>query len=145
VHPVYVLRQKNEAFYFRLVEARVQDWLSGLSCGDAPLLASEPTLAGALLRSSSAAPMDRFLTRHDRGSPNEARPPTLYTAAYALLHSLAHHVIRTMARLSGLDEGGLGEYLFPVDLVFVIYRFRNDDGPGRSVVALAKLLGAFSQ
>jgi hypothetical protein len=122
VHPVYVLRQKNEAFYFRLDEGRVRDWLTRLSCVDADMLGSEPSLAGALLRSSAATPMDRFLTRHDRGSPNEARPCTLYAASYALLHSMAHHVIRTMARLSGLDEGGLGEYLFPVDLAFVVYR-----------------------
>jgi hypothetical protein len=35
---------------------------------------------------------------------------------------MAHHVIRTLARLSGLDEGNLGEYLFPADLAFVVYR-----------------------
>jgi hypothetical protein len=122
VHPVYVLRQKNEAFYFRLDEERVCNWLHQLSCVDDALLNSEPSLAGALLRSSLATPMDRFLTKHDRSSPNEPRPPTLYVAAYSLLHSMAHHVIRTMAKLSGLDEGGLGEYLFPIDLSFCVYR-----------------------
>lgn len=29
---------------------------------------------------------------------------------------------RLIAAAAGLDESGLGEYLFPVDLVFVIYR-----------------------
>lgn len=119
VHPVYILRQTNEAFYFKLDERRVIAWLQSLNCQDAALLASEPSLAGALLM--SAHPMDRFLTEHDRTSEGH-RPPHLYAATYALLHSMAHHVMRTMARLSGLDEGGLGEYLFPVDLAFVIYR-----------------------
>lgn len=121
VHPVYVLRQTNEAFYFKLDEQRVVSWLRKLDCQDAALLASEPSLAGALL--TSAHPMNRFLTEHDRASPTgEHRPPHLYAATYGLLHSMAHHVMRTMARLSGLDEGGLGEYLFPVDLAFVVYR-----------------------
>lgn len=121
VHPVYVLRQTNEAFYFKLDEQRVVSWLRSLDCQDAALLASEPSLAGALL--ASAHPMNRFLTEHDRATPaGEHRPPHLYAATYGLLHSMAHHVMRTMARLSGLDEGGLGEYLFPVDLAFVVYR-----------------------
>jgi hypothetical protein len=46
----------------------------------------------------------------------------MYAAVYGLVHTMAHHVIRTMSRLSGLDEGGLGEYLFPTDLAFVVYR-----------------------
>jgi hypothetical protein len=121
VHPVYVLRQTNEAFYFKLDERRVISWLERLNCQDAALLASEPSLAGSLL--TSAHPMNRFLTEHDRSSPAEGyRPPHLYAATYGLLHSMAHHVMRTMARLSGLDEGGLGEYLFPIDLAFVVYR-----------------------
>lgn len=121
VHPVYVLRQMNEAFYFQLDEAKVISWLQSLNSQDAGLLTSEPSLAGALL--VSAHPMNRFLTEHDRSSPAEGyRPPHLYAATYGLLHSMAHHVMRTMARLSGLDEGGLGEYLFPIDLAFVIYR-----------------------
>jgi hypothetical protein len=44
------------------------------------------------------------------------------STAYGLVHSLSHHIISVMSRLSGLDEGALGEYLFPVDLAFVIYR-----------------------
>jgi hypothetical protein len=117
VHPVYVMRQKNEAFYFRLDAARVHAWLEQLGCQDGALLTSEPSLKAALFM--SAHPMDRFLTEHDRSA---STPPHLYAAAYGLMHSMAHHVIRTMSRLSGLDEGGLGEYLFPTDLAFVVYR-----------------------
>jgi hypothetical protein len=117
VHPVYVLRQKNEAFYFRFDGARVRAWLEALDCQDGVLLANTPSLRAALF--ASAHPMDRFLTEHDR---DRNRPPMLYAATYGLLHTMAHHVIRTMSRLSGLDEGGLGEYLFPADLAFVVYR-----------------------
>lgn len=117
VHPVYVLRQKNEAFYFRLDRHRVQAWLDALHCEDAGLLRTAPSLRAALFE--SAQPMDRFLAEHDR---NKDRRPTLYAATYGLVHTMAHHVIRTMARLSGLDEGALGEYLFPADLAFVVYR-----------------------
>ena len=117
VHPVYVMRQKNEAFYFRLDAERVRVWLDTLDCEDGHLMTNEPSLAAALLR--SLHPMDRFLTEHDRDA---RRHPRLYAATYGLLHSMAHHVIRTMSRLSGLDEGGLGEYLFPLDLAFVVYR-----------------------
>ncbi len=120
VHPVYVLRQANEAFYFKLDKSRVLAWLEGLKCEDASLLTSEPSLAGALFM--SAHPMGRFLEEHDRAARSDHRPPSLYAATYGLLHSMAHHVMRTMARLSGLDEGGLGEYLFPTDLAFVVYR-----------------------
>jgi hypothetical protein len=117
VHPVYVIRQKNEAFYFKLDESRVRRWLAALNCEDGNLLTSEPSLRAALFM--SAHPMDRFLTEHDR---DRSTPPRLYGAAYGLVHTMAHHVIRTMSRLSGLDEGGLGEYLFPTDLAFTVYR-----------------------
>lgn len=116
VHPIYVMRQKNEAFYFRLDEGRVREWLVLLGCEDSILL-NEPSLVASLLQ--SARPMNRFLTEHDQ---QPAMQPKIYSAVYALLHSMAHHVIRTMSRLSGLDEGGLGEYLFPADLAFVVYR-----------------------
>ena len=114
-HPVYVLTQSNEAYYFRLDEGGVRAWLHALDCVDDAYLNSEPTLAGALLM--SAEPRDRFLTAHD--SP---QPAQLYDAAYGLLHSFAHHVMRGIATFSGLDLGSLGEYLFPVDLSFAVYR-----------------------
>jgi hypothetical protein len=120
-HPVYVLRQQNEAFYFRLNPNLARRWLEGLGCVDAGLLQTEPSLGGALL--SSAHPMGRFLDEHDgTASGRDATPPRLYAAAYGLLHTYAHHVMRAIARLSGLDEGALGEYIFPADLGFIVYR-----------------------
>ncbi len=114
-HPVYVLTQSNEAYYFKLDEPTVRAWLEEIGCVDGQYLTSEPTLAGALLM--SAEPRDRFLTAHDSPCPLQ-----LYDATYALLHSFAHHIMRGIATFSGLDVGSLGEYLFPVDLSFAVYR-----------------------
>jgi hypothetical protein len=120
-HPLYVLRQENEAFYFRLDEARVTAWLRSIGCEDETLLNAAPSLKAALL--ASAPPMDRFMSEHDKAAAERPpRPAKIYIATFALLHSFAHHVMRTMAKLSGLDESSLGEYLFPGDLAFVIYR-----------------------
>jgi hypothetical protein len=43
-HPVYVLEQSNEAYYFRLDETLVRTWLmqADLGCADAALLAQYP-------------------------------------------------------------------------------------------------------
>jgi hypothetical protein len=35
---------------------------------------------------------------------------------------MAHHVIHAVSDYSGLDLGSLGEYIFPADLAFVVYR-----------------------
>lgn len=48
--------------------------------------------------------------------------PTSYFYLYTLLHSYAHHFIKQVSSYSGLDVGSIGEYLFPADLAFVIYR-----------------------
>ena len=41
---------------------------------------------------------------------------------YALLHSYAHYIMQGIQQFSGLDLGSIGEYLFPCDLGFVVYR-----------------------
>jgi hypothetical protein len=61
--------------------------------------------------------MQRFLTNVHR----EQRPFAYYYT-YTLLHTYAHVMMRAIAELSGLDAGSLGEYLFPADLTFVVYR-----------------------
>jgi len=115
LHPLYVLTQQNEAYYFRLHEQAVRDWLEKMDCVDRHFLESEPSLAGAILM--SAEPRDRFLTAHD--SPSVSR---IYDAVYSLLHSYAHHVMKGVSTYSGLDLSSLGEYVFPADLAFVVYR-----------------------
>lgn len=39
-----------------------------------------------------------------------------------LLHSFSHQLIHSLGDASGLDRDGIGEYLFPADLAFTIYR-----------------------
>lgn len=117
-HPVYVLEQSNEAFYFKLDEALVRTWLSqdALGCVDIGLLAEYPdNFAAAML--GSAAVMNGYLEEHDRESN-----PTIYTMTYALLHSYSHYIMQGIQQFSGLDLGSIGEYLFPCDLGFVVYR-----------------------
>jgi hypothetical protein len=117
-HPVYVLEQSNEAFYFKLDETLVRQWLSQpeMSCADAELLAEYPdNFAAAML--ASVEVMSGYLEKHDRKSN-----PTIFKMTYALLHSYAHYVMQGIQQFSGLDLGSIGEYLFPCDLGFVVYR-----------------------
>ncbi|RAZ89308.1 hypothetical protein DPM33_19010 [Mesorhizobium hawassense] len=118
LHPVYVLEQSNEAFYFKLDEALVRAWLSqaALGCVDIGFLAEYPdNFAAAML--GSAGVMSGYLEEHDRESN-----PTIYTMTYALLHSYSHYIMQGIQQFSGLDLGSIGEYLFPCDLGFVVYR-----------------------
>jgi len=116
--PVYVLEQSNEAFYFRLDEHLTRVWLTQneLGCVDGALLDQFPdNFAAAML--ASADVMTGYLEEHDRPSA-----PTLYSMTYALLHSYAHYIMQGIQQFSGLDLGSMGEYLFPCDLGFVVYR-----------------------
>ena len=72
-------------------------------------------LGGGLL--SCAHPMSAFLDR----LPQSDKPFT-YLYLYTLLHSYAHLVMKHISEYSGLDLGSLGEYIFPTDLAFVVYR-----------------------
>jgi hypothetical protein len=117
-HPVYVLEQSNEAFYFKLDESIVRAWLSqtAVGCVDAGLLAEYPDkFAAAML--GSAEVMSGYLEEHDRKSN-----PTIFKMTYALLHSYSHYIMQGIQQFSGLDLGSIGEYLFPCDLSFVVYR-----------------------
>ena len=115
-HPVYVVQQANEAIYVRLREDTVFAWLQSLNTSD-PFdwqPADRPSLSGRLLE--RAVPFGRYLD----GIPEGAASSYLY--AYTLLHTLSHAMMRSIAESSGLDLGSLGEYLFPTDLAFAIYR-----------------------
>jgi hypothetical protein len=117
-HPVYVLEQSNEAYYTKLDEALVREWLSQpeLGCVDLALLAEHPrNFAVAML--ASATVMSGYLEEHDRKSD-----PTIYTMTYALLHSYSHYIMQGIQQFSGLDLGSMGEYIFQCDLAFVVYR-----------------------
>ena len=115
--PIYVITQENEAFYVRLDPAMVYRWLSTLDLADAfDWDAASGAPLGALLL-ERALPMQRFLMNVHR-----SQPPSAYYYTYTLLHTYAHVMMRTISELSGLDAGSLGEYLFPSDLAFVVYR-----------------------
>ena len=113
--PVYCLQQSNEAFYIRLDEGAVRDWLSK---NDIDLGACPSQRLGGLLV-EEYRPFDRFLAeyRRERAVTREAYPYT-----YTLLHTIAHQVIGVMSELSGLDLGSFGEHLFVPDLAFLVYR-----------------------
>ena len=46
----------------------------------------------------------------------------MYFYLYTLLHSYSHLLMKHVSEYSGLDAGSLGEYIFPADLAFVVYR-----------------------
>ena len=53
--------------------------------------------------------------------PESVSPP-VYLYLYSLLHSYSHLLMKHISEYSGLDLGSLGEYIFPADLAFVVYR-----------------------
>lgn len=117
-HPIYVVTQENEAIYVRLDENVVYQWIKqlNLSMDDFEWHKSSGIPLGALLL-ERALPMQRFLSNiHPKQDP---RP---YYYIYTLLHTYAHIVMRAVAEHSGLDLGSMGEYIFPADLAFVVYR-----------------------
>jgi hypothetical protein len=116
-HPVYVVQQGNEALYVRLKEECVLDWLRSLNCAEFDAIVPQPgeRLGAGILRTTM--PMGPFLD----GLTESDRPP-IYYYVYSLLHSYSHVLMKFVSEYSGLDLGSLGEYIFPADLAFVVYR-----------------------
>lgn len=114
--PIYVVSQSNEAIYVQLDPRRVYEWLRTVGVTDLPEWEPEEKLAlgGVLLQ--TAEPFGRYFSALHPGAASA------YRYVYTLLHSYAHLFMKTVAELSGLDVGSLGEYLFPADLAFVVYR-----------------------
>lgn len=114
-NPIYVVQQANEALYVRLDENTVLHWLRSQRCSDTFKLEHGQRFGAGLLE--RAHPMGSFLDRLPQSDT-----PSAYLYLYTLLHSYAHLVIKHISEYSGLDMGSLGEYLFPTDLAFVVYR-----------------------
>lgn len=116
-HPVYVITQANEAIYVQLNQAAVYKWLQQLNPADMfewDKNSGRPLGAYLLERS---IPFGRYL------DGVKARGPAfVYFYVYTLLHTYSHVLMKAIAEHSGLDVGSLGEYLFPADLAFVVYR-----------------------
>lgn len=115
--PIYVTQQNNEAIYVKLDEARVRRWLAANGVGDLP--PEGVGLGRAYLESyEDFGPfLDDF-----KGKDRQGRERRLAPFVYMLLHSFSHQLIHSLADASGLDRDGIGEYLFPADLAFTIYR-----------------------
>jgi len=116
-NPIYVITQANEAIYVKLNEDMVYEWLRRLSCGDFFAKGTTPgwRVGAGLLE--VAPEFDRHLQKLVKFEKGHA-----YYYAYTLLHTYAHVLMKQIAEFSGLDIGSLGEYLFPADLAFVVYR-----------------------
>lgn len=114
-HPVYVVQQGNEAIYVRLKSDIVLQWLQSLACPDMFTLQGDEKIGAGILASSQR--MSAFLDKLDQNDQ-----PPIYYYTYTLLHSFSHLLMKHMSEYSGLDLGSLGEYIFPADLAFVVYR-----------------------
>jgi len=114
-YPVYVIQQGNEALYVRLKEDVVMRWLRGLDCHDMFSLKGDEKVGAGVL--GIAQPMSPFLDKLQ-----ESGAPPVYYYLYTLLHTYSHLLMKHVSEYSGLDLGSMGEYIFPADLAFVVYR-----------------------
>ena len=115
-HPIYAVTQANEAFYVKLDQVQVYRWLRALNTHDLFDWTPEDGPLGAKLL-ELAVPFGRYLEHVPAGAESSS-----YLYTYTLLHSFSHVLMKAIAEHSGLDLGSLGEYLFPADLAFVVYR-----------------------
>ena len=118
--PIYVLEQKNEGFYVRLNEGRVIDWLIQNGLGAELPPRDGMRLGGLLIEEYSD--FGRFLEEYRERTAESRTPRSLPSYVYLLLHTMAHHFAHTVVEYSGLEHGSIGEYLFPADLAFLVYR-----------------------
>lgn len=114
--PIYVVTQANEAIYVRLDQAAVYNWLSAVGVTDLPQWTDgdDVQLGGRILE--RAEPFGRYFAGLRKADAST------YRYVYTLLHSYAHVYMKAIAEFSGLDLGSMGEYLFPANLAFVVYR-----------------------
>lgn len=115
-HPVYCLKQANEAFYIRLHEAVVRRWLEE---NHMPVNAACPSDRVGGLLIEDYPNFSRFLDEYRREA---SVPRTPYPYVYTLLHTIAHQLIGVVSELSGLDLGSFGEHIFVSDLALLVYR-----------------------
>lgn len=115
-HPLYVVTQANEALYVKLDQVQVYRWLRELNPHDIFDWKPEDGPLGAKLL-ERASPFGRYLEHLPARASSSS-----YLYTYTLLHSFSHVLMKAIAEHSGLDLGSLGEYLFPADLAFVVYR-----------------------
>ena len=118
--PIYLLEQKNEGFYVRLNEVRVTEWLRQNQLGSDLPPRDGMRLGGLLLE--QYADFGRFLEEYRERTAEDRTQRSLPSYVYLLLHTMAHHFAHAVVEYSGLEHGSIGEYLFPADLAFLVYR-----------------------
>lgn len=134
-HPIFILKQDNEAIYVQLDESSVRAWLNSIEVNEG--LTEEPIGYQYL---KHVPPMDAFL---DSLPTIELDGPQLSLAIYTLLHSYSHHLMHAISEFSGLNIGSMGEYIFPSDLAFVVYRRGNTVDLGNLTAMLRNNAPAF--
>ena len=114
--PIYVVTQANEALYVRLDPSAVYKWLRAIGVVDLPDWneSASTKLGGKILE--VAQPFGRYFSLLKEGDA------ATYRYVYTLLHTYGHVLMKNVAELSGLDLGSMAEYIFPLDLAFVVYR-----------------------
>ncbi|HHQ6629739.1 TPA: hypothetical protein ACSTL1_001159 [Serratia fonticola] len=114
--PIYVVTQANEALYVRLDPVVVYKWLQSVGVLDLPNWdeGCSIKLGGKVLEVTQ--PFGRYFSLLKEGEAST------YRYVYTLLHTYAHTLMKNVAELSGLDLGSMGEYIFPLDFAFVVYR-----------------------
>lgn len=118
--PIYVLEQKNEGFYVRLDEGRVIEWLVANQLGGSLPPRDGMRLGGLLIE--EYVDFGRFLDAYKERTAENRTPRSIPSYVYMLLHTTAHLFAQAVVEYSGLEYGSLGEYLFPADLAFIVYR-----------------------
>lgn len=116
--PIYVLHQKNEAFYIQLDETIVIKWLAENGTLQGVTFPDELKFGSRYIE--RYADFGPYLESYKRQDQITAR--SVCNMTYMLLHTLSHQFIHSVSEYSGLEHGSFGEYLFPADLAFLVYR-----------------------
>nr|WP_295884555.1 hypothetical protein [uncultured Devosia sp.] len=119
-NPIYVMEQKNEGFYVRLDEGRVIEWLGENGFAEDLPVPGGVKLGGMLIEQYTD--FGRFLDAYKDRAHSKKVPRSIPSFVYMLLHTMAHHLTDVVVEHSGLEHGSIGEYIFPADLAFLIYR-----------------------
>lgn len=116
--PIYVLHQKNEAFYIQLDQNMIIQWLAANHLPiNSPLMTGMKFGARYIENYKDFGP---FLEQYKSQKFDVTK--NICNMVFMLLHTMAHHFIVTISEYSGLEQGSFGEYIFPADLAFIVYR-----------------------
>ena len=116
---LYVLSAQTEALWIKLDPIKVLQWCVNHGGWEAPpegVLLSRAAAQGYLLSNSPALTCAPGVVLELTKTQGVSR-----AAPFHLLHTMSHVLLLTARRHSGYDSLSLTEYLFPMDLSFLIY------------------------